>query len=335
MPEFANRRKTITLPDGSQATGWFTNDFNLTDIKKLRTKQRLPIRDQSFNGFFSIPTLTEAIQHVKKVNGQLGTTTGLYIELKQPTYFRRMGLEYDTVFLKELKQNGMVVKGSPDKLSKVIIECFESTQLEKLRPKMDFHFIQLIAEPWVIQADTQYTYVNMMDKEGMSEIAKYADGIGPIKSYFEPQNVSFIARTNPDTLIGQEAVDYAHSLDLLVHVWTLRNEWEDPYIPVYFNNSERLQLKYLFELGIDGIFSESADTAFWTRKEYEQSFYSTPITPIAPDQFKEAIPLMVMVPVLIATMAVLVGIAIGRYALPLIPMAKDDDSFSLLANPVQ
>src|SRR4051812_30130862 len=40
-PEFANRRTTKTI-DGTATTGWFTQDFTLAELKRLRAVERLP-----------------------------------------------------------------------------------------------------------------------------------------------------------------------------------------------------------------------------------------------------------------------------------------------------
>src|SRR5690606_40653228 len=40
-PEFAGRRTTKTL-DGVPVTGWFTEDFTLAELKRLRAVERIP-----------------------------------------------------------------------------------------------------------------------------------------------------------------------------------------------------------------------------------------------------------------------------------------------------
>ena len=56
LPQFASRQTTKVV-DGSAQTGWFAEDFTLAEIKTLRAVERLPFRDQSFNGQFQIPSL--------------------------------------------------------------------------------------------------------------------------------------------------------------------------------------------------------------------------------------------------------------------------------------
>lgn len=331
-PEFANKWTTITLPSGTMS-GWFTNNFTLAEIKTLRVKQRLPNRETYYDGLFQIPTLNETIRMVKALNRKLGTQAGIYIEPKHPFYFERMGLRYDDHLIEVLRTNGMRIKRSEGQLSKLFIECFESTQLQRLRSRMDLPFVQLIKEPWEIQDDTKEKYVEMMNAEGLNKIAQYANAIGPIKFYFQPQNATFIGLCNKDTLTGEAAVEHAHSLKLLIHPWTLRNAWEDTYIRDYYNNSEEAQLRYLYDIGIDGIFTESAAAAYYVRKEYELSFAANAHAPAASNEASN-LALMIVIPVLVAILCFLVGTAFGRYAVPL-PSASMDERLGLIDSSVQ
>lgn len=54
-------RVTTKTIDGEQVRGIFTSDLTLNEVKTLKAKQRLPFRDQSFNGKFDVLTLSECI----------------------------------------------------------------------------------------------------------------------------------------------------------------------------------------------------------------------------------------------------------------------------------
>lgn len=302
FPQFANRRKTVILPSGN-TTGWFTDDFTLAEIKSLRVNQRLPNRDTYYNGLFQVPTLDEALKFLNSMNANLSTNIGIYIEPKHPSYFQQRGLIYDDVLIQTLERNGFVIKGSPETLSKVIIECFESSQLQRLRPRMDVPFIQLVNVPAMHQDDTRRPYWTMMTQEGLANISTYAQGIGPFKFYFYPfvqaaveavQEKQIITTTTSEhstelhpiqallqqfvnvghnnLLLGQQAVNVAHQYNLLIHPWTARNKYEDDVVNKYFGGSEEAEYAYLYDLGIDGIFTESAGAAICARKKYMESF---------------------------------------------------------------
>jgi glycerophosphoryl diester phosphodiesterase len=61
---FPERRKTKRI-DGEDFTGWFTEDFTLTEIKTLRAHERLPFRSHQFDGQFEVPTFGEIINSHK------------------------------------------------------------------------------------------------------------------------------------------------------------------------------------------------------------------------------------------------------------------------------
>src|SRR6185295_11966617 len=93
-PEFASRRTTKTI-DGVAITGWFTEDFTLSELKTLRAKERIPdIRQRNtiYNGRFQVPTFQEVIDLTKRLSRELDRPIGIYPETKHPTYFRGIGL---------------------------------------------------------------------------------------------------------------------------------------------------------------------------------------------------------------------------------------------------
>src|SRR6476619_6627219 len=56
--KYPARRPTKHI-DGSDVTGWFTEDFTLAEIKTLRANERLPFRSHAYDGRFEIPTFDE------------------------------------------------------------------------------------------------------------------------------------------------------------------------------------------------------------------------------------------------------------------------------------
>ena len=89
--KFADRRTTKTI-DGKTITGYFTEDFTLAEIKTLRAVERLPFRNQGWNGVYEIPTLQEIIDLAKRRSGANGRVIGIYPETKHPSYFRSINL---------------------------------------------------------------------------------------------------------------------------------------------------------------------------------------------------------------------------------------------------
>ena len=91
--EFADRFTTKFI-DAYPVSGWFTEDFTLAELKTLRVKERIPnIRPQNtiFDGLFTIPTLEEIIDLVKRKSLEIGRKIGIYPETKHPTFFAKEG----------------------------------------------------------------------------------------------------------------------------------------------------------------------------------------------------------------------------------------------------
>src|SRR6202035_5696464 len=94
--EFAARRRTQII-DGESMTGWFTEDFSLSEIKRLRARERLgSLRPQNlpYDARFSVPTFDEIMQLVVSANGRAGGNrpVGIYPETSNPAHSREIGL---------------------------------------------------------------------------------------------------------------------------------------------------------------------------------------------------------------------------------------------------
>lgn len=304
-PEFQDRKKKITLPNGLTFEGWFSDSFTLEEIKTLRVKQRLRSRELYYDGLFEIPTLEEAIDLVQELNQKLNLSVGMYIEPKHPTYFASHNLTYDDELIRVLTSKGYVIKGPEAKNTKVIIECFESTLLQRMRPKMDLIFVQLIDRPELKSADTLLYNGMLATKEGIYNISKYANAVGPLKRYLYPFDKEFMKNldTIDGALRGKELVKEIHKYDMTVHPWTTRNIWEEPLLQQYFGGSELEEYKYLYEMGVDGVFTESAGAAICAKRLYIDSIESKNTLYLVP---------MIIVPILVGLVSLLIGILIGR-----------------------
>ncbi|MBD2101216.1 glycerophosphodiester phosphodiesterase family protein [Leptolyngbya sp. FACHB-261] len=272
-PEFASRRATKII-DGSEVTGWFTEDFTLAEIKTLRANERLPFRDQSFNGQFEVPTLQEVIDLAKSKSAELGRTVGIYPETKHPTYFDSIGLSLEEPLVAVLDANGYTSADSP-----VFIQSFEVSNLQQLNELTKVPLVQLFdaadVQPYdfVATGDTR-TYGDLLAPTGLAEIATYADGIGPWKRLIIPaESVDFDGNGQPDDLNGDgqisdadrllqaptTLIEDAHAAGLLVHAYTFRNE--DFYLAPDYNGDPALEYQQFFSLGLDGLFSDFPGTA--------------------------------------------------------------------------
>jgi glycerophosphoryl diester phosphodiesterase len=266
-PEFADRR-TSKVVDGVQITGWFTEDFTLAELKTLRAKERIPeVRPDNtvFDGTEPIPTLQEVIDLAKRAG------VGIYPETKHPTYFRGIGLPLEEPLLATLRANGLDRSDAP-----VFIQSFEVGNLQRLHEMTEVPLVQLVdaqGKPFdfVVSGDPR-TYADLVTPAGLREIARYASGIGPNKSLIVPRD-SANRLQQPTSLVRD-----AHRAGLVVHPWTFRNEntflpadfrQGDPASPLFprATGDSPAEYRLFFGLGVDGLFSDNADTAVAARTE--------------------------------------------------------------------
>jgi len=288
-PEFASR-KTTRKVDGVAETGWFVTDFTLAELRTLRAKQANPVRDQSFNTQFQIPTFREILELAKTESARVGRTIGVYPETKHPTYHVDAGLPIEPRLLKMLAEYGYTKKDSP-----VVIQSFEVGNLKEIRKLTGVRLVQLIdgddvdakgnvtlAAPFdkpydfAVMKDGR-TFPDMMTPKGLADIKTYADGIGPWKPYLASAAQVLGADGKPKDLNGDgkitdadrvlipptDVVKNAHAAGLFVHAFTFRNEKE--LLVSDYKGDPKAEYKRFFELGVDGLFSDFSDTAVAAR----------------------------------------------------------------------
>ena len=253
-PEFASRRTTKRI-DGREVTGWFSEDFTLAEIKTLRARERLPFRNQEFNGRFEVPTFAEVLDLARRKSAEAGRTIGVYPETKKPTYFRSIGLPLEEPLLAALKEAGSVM---------VYIQSFETGNLKELRKRTHLPLIQLLdveGQPWDLAvAGDRRTYRDLATPEGLAEIAAYADGIGPNKRLVVP--VDGEGRLLPPTTLVADA----HRAGLLVHPWTFRSDGR--FLASEYDGDPKKEYAQFFEAGVDGVFSDFPDAAVRARESW-------------------------------------------------------------------
>ena len=233
LPQFATRRRKAVI-DGREEDGFFACDFTLAEIKTLRAIEPMADRDQSFNGRYEIPTLEEIIALAKRESDAKGRAIGVYPETKHPAWHRSIGLPLEDRLLEALSRAGWTTREAP-----VFIQSFEKESLEYLRERTKARLIQLVGGP-----DRA-----MLAPQRLDAVRKYADGIGPEKS-----------------LLNAGIVADAHARGLVVHAWTFRNEAKY-VLPAYHGDAIAEYLAF-YAMGVDGVFSDFADTAAGARKRY-------------------------------------------------------------------
>ncbi|WP_329215675.1 glycerophosphodiester phosphodiesterase [Streptomyces sp. NBC_01485] len=269
-PEFAARRTTKVL-DGIPTTGWFTEDFTLAELKRLRAIERIPANrphNTLYNGRWQIPTFEEVLKWQDEQTRKRGKQVWIYPETKHPTYFRKLGLGLEERVAKLLHKHGKDKKNSP-----VILQSFEPGSIQRLNKLVDNPLVVLLSSadsrPWdFVEAGDPRTVADLVTRAGLREIAGYAQGIGPTLDLVIPKDAAGNL-TTPTTLVKD-----AHAVGLILHPYTMRNE--NPFLPANFRRGSDADAygdvfgayRTYFATGIDGVFTDNADTGLLARADF-------------------------------------------------------------------
>ncbi|QGZ48048.1 glycerophosphodiester phosphodiesterase [Streptomyces sp. QHH-9511] len=269
-PEFASRRTTKSV-DGASLTGWFTEDFTLAELKTLRAKERIPGTRQEntlYDGRWQIPTFEEVLRWAEREGRRRGHPVWLHVETKHPTYFRSLGLGLEEPLARLLRRYGRHRADSP-----TFLQSFEPTSMRRMAQLVSTPRVVLLwtpdDRPWDFrEAGDPRTVADLITPEGLSWIASFAQGIGPLLDLVIPKDAAGRLGT-PTTLVRD-----AHAKGLILHPYTHRNE--NSFLPADFRrgtdpaaygDSFGALRKYL-ATGIDGIFSDNPDTALLAAADF-------------------------------------------------------------------
>lgn len=289
-PEFASRKRSLSV-DGEMQEGWFASDFTLAEIKTLGGISTDAERPQQFNGKYKIATIQEVVDMIKKS----GRSIAMYPETKNPTFHRQLGLPLEDKLLDLLTAAGWNSRSAP-----VYIQSFEPSSLKYMRSKgSTAKMVQLIdaddvdlktgaltfAPPydrpydWTLAGDKRL-FSAMVTPAGLAEIKTYADAIGPWKRYIvsvkgtlgadgkvtDVNGDGKVNEADTNTLAATTVISDAHKAGLLVHPYTFRNEKRR--LALEYKGDPKAEYKQFYALGVDGLFSDFADTALTARAEY-------------------------------------------------------------------
>ncbi len=267
LSQFADRKTTKNI-DGKDLTGWFTEDFTLSELQQLKARERIPQfrpANTAYNDLYPVPTLEQVIELAEANYKKTGKIIGLYIETKHPTYFKNQKLAMEDALLKTLAKYEYTRDIAP-----VYLQSFEVQNLKDLKRELDLHktlkhaqIIQLYdaktSQPadFVESGETK-TYADLATAQGLKEVAKYANGVGPSKGYILNFNDNGSVQTT-------SFISDAHAAGLKVHPYTFRPE--NNFLPKPLKCSqdkpaERCpsgalkEFEAYFKAGVDGVFTD-------------------------------------------------------------------------------
>lgn len=260
--EFASRKTTKTV-DGVAVTGWFTEDFTLAELKTLRAKERIPAvrqRNTLYDGRWDVPTFEEVLRWADREGRRRGKRVWLHVETKHPSYFRSLGLGLEEPLARLLRRYGRDGRGAP-----LFLQSFEPSSIQRLSRLVSAPRVVLLSaastRPWDFElAKDPRTVADLVKPEGLKWIAGFAQGIGPTMDLILPRDAAGKLGA-PTTLVKD-----AHAKGLILHPYTARNE--NSFLPAEYRRGTDPAaygdafgaFKRYFEQGIDGIFTDQADT---------------------------------------------------------------------------
>ncbi len=256
---FADRRTTRTVK-GKEVTGWFTEDFTLTELRTLRAVERMPTLrplNTAYDGRFGILTLAEVVELAAR-RSTPERTVQVLVELKTVTWPDGDGPTLAELAAEELRRLGVAGAAGP-----VLVQSFDAGLLRELRALLGEQgprLIQLVAD--------LPRFDRMVTRSGLREISTYAQGIAPSRERILADAATTGGSSCP--LVGE-----AHRAALSVFCWTLRAE--NVFLPEDLRRGNEpgalgdafAEARHLLDLGLDGLITDSPDhavTALRTRR---------------------------------------------------------------------
>jgi glycerophosphoryl diester phosphodiesterase len=142
----------------------------------------------------------------------------------------------------------------------------------------EYNFVDGRPYSWTVSGDGRY-FGDMLTPEGLAEVKTYADGIGPWKPQVMAHKVAPYATTpladggvkkpglaDVNTITPTSLIADAHRLGLAVHSYTFRNETK--FLAGLYKNDPIQEYLVYFRAGLDGVFTDFANTGVQARTQY-------------------------------------------------------------------
>ncbi len=301
----ANQKSVLKslIVDGEDHTNdWSITDFTVAELKQWIAGTTYDARDQRptyENGKFPILTMQEIIDKAKAASKSTGRTITVYPEAKNPYWNNQQAIAngcgtgthpFEDAILKLIEDNDLNSKTAP-----ILVQSFDPASLKYLRSKglktkavqlIDGNDVDYATGKMIYKTDDVYNFVDgrpyswtlagdgrffdvMLTPDGLAEIKTYADGIGPWKPQVMTwKAVPFAAgasfTTDVNTIAPTTLIADAHAKGLFVHSYTFRNEQK--YLAAYYKGDPTAEFLQFFRAGIDGVFTDFANTGFAARQ---------------------------------------------------------------------
>ncbi|AFU19159.1 glycerophosphodiester phosphodiesterase [Actinobacillus suis] len=250
---------------------FYVADFTLKEIQTLEMTENFktengqqvqvyPNRFPMWKSHFRIHTFEDEIEFIQGLEKSTGKQIGIYPEIKAPWLHHQEGKDIALETLKVLKKYGY-----DQKSDKVYLQTFDFNELKRIKtellPKlgMDVKLVQLIAyTDWheTEEKDASGKWVNYnydwMFKDGaMTEVAKYADGVGPGWYMLVDDKNSKLGDVKYTPMVKDIA-----KTNMELHPYTVRKD----ALPEFFTDVNQMYDALLNKAGATGVFTDFPDT---------------------------------------------------------------------------
>jgi len=239
MEETTNAKQLF--PDRSRPDGrFYFADFTWAEIQRLSMHERTqrgsdqPALPDRFPGDAGqrVLRLSDEIRLLAGLDKTTGKQTGLYIELKSPSFHKKeFGTSMGEALIKELAALGIRTESD-----RCFLQCFEIEELVDLHERLNckLPLIQLLSR-------------RPMDSE-LSRIAAFAKGIGPSLDLLATRGAN-------NAIVSSGLVEVARKEGLLVHPYTVRKH-QQPRWSTSLDETHRFMID---QLKVDGFFTDYPD----------------------------------------------------------------------------
>lgn len=265
-------------------------------------------RPTALNGKFPVLTMQEIIDIAKAKSAATGRTISVYPETKNPVWNNAQAKAngcgsgshpFEDAVVKLIKDNNLNSRTAP-----IFVQSFDPDSLKYMRSVgLNTRMVQLIdgndvnyaTGTMIYQSNDVYNFVDgrpyswtvagdgrffdaMLTPAGLAEIKTYADGIGPWKPQVMTLKVSPLKAANANgtpyvasladvnSVTPTSLITDAHKAGLFVHTYTFRSEKK--YLAGLFNGDPVAEFLTYFRAGIDGVFTDFANTGVAARAVY-------------------------------------------------------------------
>ena len=239
------------FPGRKRADGrYYALDFTVVELKQLHVcerfnaktgKQVFPKRFPKGISSFQIPTLEEELELIAGLNLSTGRIAGIYPEIKQPAWHLKEGHDISRIVLSILHKHGYKTKQD-----RCYIQCFEHDEVIRLRNELGWEGRLIMLMSGGAKGPGNTDFAHLRTTEGLAELAKIADGIGP--------DIGSIITAKREVT---DLVKNAHTQKLQVHPYTLRID----ELPKFAKSPDDLLDLLFHQAHVDGLFSDFPDVA--------------------------------------------------------------------------